>query len=125
MNTLLLLVVLAAPPADGTYQAWVDRDDIAHIRYAPAEFSPRRLYVHPSAQPTCSVCPPGPEATIVLDGSQIYQEWPNHGKWVEAQFPVSAVGGMRAFYFSLTGDASPPPGEHYINGGEVPRGVTP
>ncbi len=121
MNALLLLAILAAPPADGTYQAWMDRNDIAHIRYAPAEFSPRRLYVHPSAQPTCSVCPPGPAATITLEPGQIRQEWHGGGRWVEAQFPVSSVGGMRAFFFSLTGDASPPPGEAFIVGGGFPK----
>ena len=31
------------------------------------------------------------------------------------------VACMRSFWFSLTGDASPPPGEAYINGGEFPR----
>lgn len=120
MNALLLLAILAAPPADGTYQAWIDRDNVVHIRYAPPT-SPRHLYIHPSEQPTCSVCPPGPDASIILQGGQFAQEWHPGDKWVEAQFPVSAVDGMRAFYFSLTGDASPPPGEVYINGGPCPR----
>jgi len=126
MHLFLLLAVLAAPPATG-YTAWVDRNDVVHLRFFDlTKGSPRNIYVHPDAQPTCAVCPPGPAPLYTLDGSDIYQKWHPGDHWVEAQFPTSRIGGLREFYFSATADASPPPqdgsrGETYMDGGPCPK----
>lgn len=122
MLVLLTALLFASPPPLDGYKAWIDRNDTVHLRFYNTSLgSPRRIYIHPTVQPTCSVCPSGPDPTITLIGGQFAQEWHGGGKWVEANFPVTAVGGLRTFYFSATADASPPPGESYIDGGPCPN----
>ena len=66
----LLATSAHAGPPPSTWSAFVDRDGIVHIRvYGPEKLGARTVYVHATALPTCPVCPPGPAAQYVVDGS--------------------------------------------------------
>ena len=126
MKTLILALLLCgatsahAGPPPSTWSAFVDRDGIVHIRvYGPEKLGARKVYVHATALPTCPVCPPGPAAQYVVDGSlgQIELE-PKH-QYVESRFPVSLIGGLTQFYFVATWE-SPAQPERIIADGPCP-----
>ena len=67
------------------YDAWIDRNSVVHIRATNTEFgSPRRVVINNE---------------IELVGGEFAQVWHPARKWVEAQFPVSSIGGLVEFSF--------------------------
>jgi hypothetical protein len=82
-------------------------------------FGPFKVYICRSSDPACPGHP-GEPAEFIIQPDNIYQRYPQGGKYVEINFPIQLVSDLTEFAYSATtlgGLAE----EHYVGSGTMPE----
>ena len=123
MITALLFTLLATTSAATPPRSWIKGDQVYVAFYDLTKiYGPLKFYVSDDAVPTattCATCPEGTAPEWVVPSSLVYQSWPQGGRYLEARFPLSAVGNRDYFYFTAVSVV--PYEERFLASGVVPN----